>query len=67
MKKLRDGNYALLECSSDIIDKDRYRIVKIGESISIDKIIDLKKDGLIRVLRVLTKEQFESLKENLAK
>lgn len=65
---LKNGNYALLEVLEFAVDADRYRLVEIGgEKCSIKQLEDLRADGLIKIIRVLTPEQFKSLMENVVK
>ena len=65
---LKKGNYALLEVVEFAVDEDRYRLVEIGgEECSIKQLEDLRADGLIKIIRVLTPEQFKSLIGNVVR
>lgn len=65
---LKNGNYALLEVLEFAVDEDRYRLVKIGgKAYSIKQLEDLRADGLIKIVRILTPEQFKSLMGNVVK
>lgn len=62
---LKNGNYALLEFHDEwAIEKDKYRLVFINDK-SIKDIEEFKENGICKVLRVLTKKQYESLIGNV--